>query len=293
MKISINVFIQQLLFILQFLVVILSLWTLRFNWWNWRVCIGFECNAMQMQFRMFIYVSELKCSIETAGLQISQKQKTDQIKHLLIAFSQQFLLGLNLVTPWIADRYIHMLCIQEQLHTNASVFCPPPPKISCQLYIKNKFSLPNQGLHTPRVALRLLLLDLHINVYFMPFYSPFLPCNPVSVSFPLIKHVFSPHVCWQVKLDWLAVAWLLNALFLFAPLSQITSQRLEWQCSAVQLIHFPMMLIEKVIFCPSVLISQLGIWGSDGTKTVIRSRIKIKPCGLGFISEVWWGNTPC
>lgn len=155
-----------------------------------------------MQFRMFIYVSELKCSIETAGLQISQKQKTDQIKHLLIAFTQQFLLGLNLVTPWIADRYIHMLCIQEQLHTNASVFCPPP-KISCQLYIKNKFSLPNQGLHTPRVALRLLLLDLHINVYFLPFYSPFLPCNPISVSFPLIKHVFFPP-CLLASQAWLA-----------------------------------------------------------------------------------------
>lgn len=116
------------------------------------------------------------------------------------------------------------------------------------------------------------------------FLSPFLWSNMF----------FSPHVCWQVKLDWLAVAWLLNALFLFAPLSQITSQRLEWQCSAVQLIHFPMMLIEKMIFCPSVLISQLGIWGSDGTKTVRRrSRIKIKPCRLGFVSEVWWGNTPC
>lgn len=57
--------------------------------------------------------------------------------------------------------------------------------------------------------------------------APFYSLSPCFSLFPLIK-CFFPRVCWDVMLDCLAVAFLLNVVSI-ALLSQITGQRLEWQ----------------------------------------------------------------
>lgn len=122
------------------------------------------------------------------------------------------------------------------------------------------YNCPIKALYSSEAASLSLALGFPYKcLFFHPSHS-LLFSSPCFSLFPLIK-CFFPCVCRDIKLDCLAVAFLLNVVSI-ALLSQITGQRLEWQRRLLHhapLIHFPMMLIEKVIFCLSGTISQLGI----------------------------------